>query len=177
MKKLSLLTKLSIITWLGMGLALFGCPPGTADDDDSGGDDDDDDTTVGDDDDDDDDDVTAGCPACVYEFAITYSTVTQEGDCEWCWDLADGTYDLGYGSAGIYLYYDTTWYRWYDASQSGDTVNFWWDAYYYDSALSQEGYWNITGGGANMTGRTTIEESSAGTVVYSHVQDLVGAAN
>ncbi len=195
MRNLSLLTKLFIMAFLGLGLALFGCPPDSeGDDDDAAGDDDDvvgddddvvgdDDDVVGDDDDvvGDDDDAAAGCPGCVYEFAITFTTDAQNGECMWCWDLADGTYDMGYGSGAVYLlyagYYGEAWYWWYYGTQSGDTVDFWYDSYYYDYAFAQSGYWNITGGGSAMTGMATTEETNAGAPSYTHVQSLTGTAN
>ena len=152
------------------------------DDDDAVGDDDDD--AVGDDDDDavgDDDDATAGCPACVYEFAINFTTSAQVGECYWCWDLEDGTYDMGYGSGAVYLYYQgyygAAWYLWYYAAQSGNTVDFWYDSYAYDYVFHQEGYWNITGGGSAMTGRSTTEETTSGEVTYRRVQQLAGVGN
>ena len=185
MRNLSLLTKLFIMAFLGLGLALFGCPPDSeGDDDDAAGDDDDavgdDDDAVGDDDDavGDDDDATGDCPGCVYTFSITFSTMNENGECLWCWQLADGTYSMGYGSGAVYLeyagYYGTDWYWWYYGSQAGDTVDFWYDGYYYDYAFAQEGYWNITGGGSDMTGQTSTEETTAGAPNYNIVQSLTG---
>ncbi len=193
MRNLSLLTKLFIMAFLGLGLALFGCPPDSEgdDDDDAAGDDDDavgddddavgdDDDAVGDDDDavGDDDDATGDCPGCVYTFSITFSTMNENGECLWCWQLADGTYSMGYGSGAVYLeyagYYGTAWYWWYYGTQAGDTVDFWYDGYYYDYAFTQEGYWNITGGGSDMTGQTSTEETTAGAPNYNIVQSLTG---
>jgi len=109
MRNLSLLTKLFLTAMLGLGLALFGCPPDTSDDDDddaTSGDDDVSDDDVSDDDvsDDDvsDDDVSdddtggtgvyyshdqdlAGapstnmCPDCEFSFDIDYTTTDTYG--------------------------------------------------------------------------------------------------
>ncbi len=158
------------------------------DDDDAVGDDDDDaigddDDIVGDDDDvvGDDDDASGECPGCVYEFAVTFTTAAQKGQCLWCWDLEDGTYDMGYGGGTIYLHYDggygAAWYWWYYGSQNGNTVDFWYEGYYYDYAFAQEGYWNITGGGSAMTGRAMVEETTAGEMSYRCVQQLTGTGN
>ena len=192
MRNLSLLTKLFIMAFLGLGLALFGCPPDSeGDDDDAAGDDDDvvgdDDDVVGDDDDvvGDDDDVVGDdddvvgtiythvqslqgqgasnptCPSCTYEFTINFTTDSQSGSCMWCYDLSDGAHDLGYGGGAVYYLYAAygAWYWWYYGSMSADTVDFWYDAYYYNYGLSQSGYWNILGGGNGMEGMVTTEET------------------
>ena len=155
------------------------------DDDDAVGDDDDavgdDDDVVGDDDDlvGDDDDHVGGCPNCVYEFAITFNTQAQTGQCVFCWDLDDGTWDLGYGSGAVYLYSTaySAWYWWYYASANGNVVDFYYDNYYLDYAVVQEGYWDVSGGGSAMTGRASTVETTDGQESYRRVQQLQGTAN
>ncbi len=129
MRNLSLITKLFIMAILGLGLALYGCPPTTTSDDDDDNDDmaddddsqtDDDDSQTDDDDDDsqtDDDDSYAGyfhdqdmagvpasnqCDGCEFTFDITYTTISQTGTCFFCWDFDDGTYTLGYDADYMY---------------------------------------------------------------------------
>ena len=199
--------KVMLVLACGLGLVLFGCPPeppdigddddaasdddAADDDDDAEGDDDfqpddddavdDDDDAVGDDDDQvgDDDDAAGGCPGCVYEFAIQFTTQAQEGQCVFCWDLDDGVWDMGYGAGAIYLYYPTysSWYWWYYASLNGNVVDFYYEAYYYDYAMVQDGYWNVTAGGSAMTGRASTIETTASEESYRRIQQLQGTGN
>ena len=159
---------------LVLGMMFTAC--GGGDDDDSAAGDDD---VVGDDDDvvGDDDDATGGCPGCTYSFDINYTTANENGACMFCIHLDPGTWSLGYGSGTVYLEFPGYgWYWWYYGAMSGDTVDFWYSGYYYDYTLDQSGYWNITGGGSDMTGRATTEETTAGTPHFTIVQDLAGTA-
>ena len=93
---------------------------------------------------------TNTCPQCDFTFDITFTTVAQNGSCLWCWDLADGDYELGFsiGDGAIYLYYTgyygSDWYWWYYASMGGaHTVEFYYDSYYYSYTFDQSGYWDF----------------------------------
>jgi len=176
---LNLLTKLFLMAILGLGLALYGCPPttpGDDDDDDDAGDDDAGDDDAGDDDmgDDDagDDDArvvvagtyveqslagatstTATMADADYTFDITYTTVSSTGTSQYA--FPDGVYTFAYDSDYQYGGYDAPSIFWYYGS---------WYWYYiaypgqgghtleyaYPS-WGQYGYWDVTGGTA-MTG-------------------------
>jgi len=93
---------------------------------------------------------TTNCPSCDFTFDITFTTVAQNGTCMWCWDLADGNYELGVDISGgtIYLYYTgyygSAWYWWYYATTGGaHTVDFYYDSYYYSYVFDQSGYWDF----------------------------------
>jgi hypothetical protein len=175
---LNLWTKLFLTAILGLGVALYGCPPttpGDDDDDDDAADDDaaDDDASdddagdddMGDDDAGDDDAVgntvqsltgvtstTATCADCDYTFDITYST-TEGGGSQYA--LADGMYTLAYDSdyQGAYtillFHYGGSWYYYYMAYPGQGGHTL---EYVYAS-WGQYGYWDVSGDA--MTGEAT----------------------
>ncbi len=164
--------------------------PGDDDDDDTVGDDDD---TVGDD-----DDTTPGfdltgqmvteegsgyvhrqtlqgmhaaalCPDCEYTFDIEYTTLAQAGSCDFCWDLADGTYTLGldmdytYGgvtSPSVFLEYYGSWYFFYYGvpGYDGHTLGVYFYLTYYNYVLDQHGYWDFDVPDADGDGFTALDD-------------------
>ncbi len=97
----------------------------------------------------------ANCPNCDYTFDVTYTTTAQNGSCMWCWDFADGDYQLGFSATAgaIYLYYTaySSWYWWYYASAGGaHDVEFYYSGYYYSYNFEQTGYWDFSGGAAEI---------------------------
>ena len=111
MRNLSLLTKLFMTAMLGLGLALFGCPPDTSDDDDNDASDDDvadddaSDDDVSDDDasDDDvsDDDVSdddTGAAGTYYLHEQTLDGVPSQNECPGC----EFTFDITYTTTDQY---------------------------------------------------------------------------
>ncbi len=177
---MNLWTKLFLTAVLGLGLALYGCPPTSPpgddddDDDDDASDDDAGDDDMGDDDmgDDDmgDDDTGGGamvqsltgvasstvCQTCDYSMDITYTTI-QSASSQYA--LPDGVYTFaydsdytysGYDAPSIFIYY-SGWGFWY-AAYPGQGGHTLELAY---SPYGQYGYWDVVGQGDSMTGQVT----------------------
>jgi len=191
MKNLSLLTKLFTMAFLGLGLALFGCPPDSEsdDDDDAVGDDDDvvgddddvvgdDDDVVGDDDDvvGDDDDTGGTTNEFEYVFDVILTTQVENGTCAYCLNLEDGgPYNMSYDADYMFDYYGTLygpyaliiyggmiWY--YVSSDANDHIEFYYD---YGTYANQDGFWDVTGAGAAMTGESITDEDNGFHLVQS----------
>jgi len=110
MRNLSLLTKLFLTAMLGLGLALFGCPPDTSDDDDDVSDDDVSDDDIGDDDigdddtgdddtgDDDTGDDDTGGPGTYYLHEQDLTGTPSNNPCPGC----EFTFDITYATTDQY---------------------------------------------------------------------------